>query len=145
MADTYGVEMSPTLASRITDEVMGEVNEWRNRTLDRLYPIMYMDAIVIKVLTDGRVTNRPCYLALGITLDGEKDVLGMWLGDGSEGTKYWLGVCTELRNRGLEDVLIVCVDGLTGFGDPIEAVWPQATVQTLDERRVRQRPQMRMS
>lgn len=95
------VEMSPTLVSRITDEVMGEVNEWRNRTLYRLYPIMYMDAIVIEV--------------------------------------------TELRNRGLEDVLIVGVDGLTGFGDPIEAVWPQATVQTLDERRVRQRPQMRMS
>ena len=130
MADTYGVEMSPTLVSRITDEIMSEVNEWRNRTLDRLYPIMYMDAIVIKVRTDGRVTNRPCYLALGINLDGEKDVLGMWLGDGSEGAKYWLGVCTELRNRGLEDVLVVCVDGLTGFGDAIEAVWPQATVQT---------------
>lgn len=130
MADTYGVEMSPTLVSRITDEVMGEVNEWRNRTLDSMYPIVYMDAIVIKVRTDGRVTNRPCYLALGINLDGEKDVLGLWLGDGSEGAKYWLGVCTELRNRGLEDILIVCVDGLTGFGDAIEAVWPQATVQT---------------
>jgi putative transposase len=130
MADTYGVEMSPTLVSRITDEVMGEVNEWRNRTLDPTYPIMYMDAIVIKVRTDGRVTNRPCYLALGINLDGEKDVLGMWLGDGSEGAKYWLGVCTELHTRGLQDVLVVCVDGLTGFGDAIEAVWPQATVQT---------------
>jgi putative transposase len=130
MADTYGMEMSPTLVSRITDEVMGEVNEWRNRTLDSMYPIMYMDAIVIKVRTDGRVTNRPCYLALGINLDGEKDVLGMWLGDGSEGAKYWLSVCTELQNRGLEDVLIVCVDGLTGFGDAIEAVWAQATVQT---------------
>ncbi len=130
MADTYGVEMSPTLVSRITDEVMGEVNEWRNRTLDPMYPIVYMDAIVIKVRTDGRVTNRPCYLALGINLDGEKDVLGMWLGDGSEGAKYWLGVCTELRNRGLDDILVVCVDGLTGFGDAIEAVWPQATVQT---------------
>ena len=130
MADTYGVEMSPTLVSRITDEIMGEVNGWRNRTLDSMYPIMYMDAIVIKVRTDGRVTNRPCYLAMGVNLVGEKDVLGMWLGDGSEGSKYWLGVCTELQNRGLEDVLVVCVDGLTGFGDAIEAVWAQATVQT---------------
>lgn len=130
MADTYGVEMSPTLVSRITDEIMSEVNEWRNRTIDPIYPVVYMDAIVIKVRTDGRVTNRPCYMALGINLDGEKDVLGMWIGDGSEGAKYWLSVCTELQHRGLEDILIVCVDGLTGFGDAIETVWPQATVQT---------------
>jgi putative transposase len=130
MADTYGVEMSPALVSRVTDAILPEVKEWQTRTLDRLYPIIYMDAIVIKVRTDGRVTNRPCYIAMGINLAGEKDVLGLWLGDGGEGAKYWLTVCTELRNRGLEDTLIVCVDGLTGFGDAIEAVWPQATVQT---------------
>jgi putative transposase len=130
MEETYGIEMSPALVSDITDAIMPEVNEWRTRTLDRMYPIIYMDAIIIKVRTDGRVTNRPCYIALGINLEGEKDVLGLWLGDGGEGAKYWLGVCTEIRNRGVEDTLIVCVDGLTGFGDAIEAVWPQATVQT---------------
>lgn len=130
MADTYGVEMSPSLVSTVTDAIMPEVREWQQRTLDAVYPIVYMDAIVVKVRTDGRVINRPCYLAMGINLDGEKDVLGMWLGDGDEGAKYWLTVCTELRNRGLEDVLICCVDGLTGFGDAIEAVWPLAIVQT---------------
>jgi len=130
MSETYGVEMSPTLVSKITDTIMPEVAEWRNRTLDQMYPIVYMDAIIIKVRTDGRVTNRPCYIAMGVTVEGEKDVLGMWLGEGAEGAKYWLSVCSELRNRGVEDVLIVCVDGLTGFGDAIETVWPLATVQT---------------
>jgi len=95
MEETYGVEMSPGLVSDITDAIMPEVAEWRARTLDRMYPIIYVDAIIIKVRTDGRVTNRPCYIALGINLEGEKDVLGLWLGDGGEGAKYWLGVCTE--------------------------------------------------
>jgi putative transposase len=130
MAEVYGVAMSPGLVSTVTDAIMPEVREWQTRTLDQMYPIMYMDAIVIKVRTDGRVINRPCYIAMGITVDGEKDVLGLWLGDGGEGATYWLSVCTELANRGVEDVLIVCVDGLTGFGEAIEAIWPQATVQT---------------
>lgn len=130
LAETYDVTISPELVSKITDAIMPEVRAWQSRPLDACYPIVYMDAIVVKVRTDGRVINRPCYLALGVDLAGEKHVLGMWLGDGNEGAKYWLGVCTELRNRGVNDVMIVCVDGLTGFGDAIESVWPQATVQT---------------
>jgi putative transposase len=130
LEDTYGVQISPELVSKITDAILPEVRDWQNRALDPVYPVMYLDAIVVKVRTDGRVTNRPCYLALGIDLDGEKHVLGMWLGDGGEGAKFWLKVCTELKNRGIDDVMIVCCDGLTGFGDAIEAVWPQATVQT---------------
>lgn len=130
MLDTYKVEMSPELVSRITDAVMDEVKAWRTRPLDDLYPIVYMDAIVVKVRTDGVVTKRPCYIALGINLDGEKDILGMWLGDGAEGAKFWLSVCTEIHNRGVNDILIACVDGLTGFDEAIEAVWPLTTVQT---------------
>jgi len=128
--DTYQVEMTPALVSQITDAVLDEVKAWRSRPLDSMYPIVYMDAIVVKVRTDGVVTKRPCYIAMGVTVDGEKDILGMWLGDGNEGAKYWLSVCTEIANRGVEDILIICVDGLTGFGDAIEAVWPLATVQT---------------
>ncbi len=130
MAETYGVEMSPGLVSQITDAVLDEVKAWRQRPLDDMYPIVYMDAIVVKVRTDGIVTKRPCYIAMGVNLDGEKDVLGMWLGTGDEGAKFWLAVCTEIHNRGVKDILITCVDGLTGFSEAIEAVWPLATVQT---------------
>ncbi len=130
MWDTYQVEMTPALVSQITDAVLDEVKAWRQRPLDSMYPIVYMDAIVVKVRTDGVVTKRPCYIAMGVNLDGEKDILGMWLGDGNEGAKYWLSVCTEIANRGVEDILIACVDGLTGFDDAIEAVWPRAIVQT---------------
>ncbi len=130
IADAYDARISPAQVSAITDAVMPELQAWRTRTLDEVYPVVYMDAIVVKVRTDGRVTNRPCYIAMGINLDGEKDVLGLWLGDGGEGAKYWLSVCSELRNRGVNDILVVCVDGLNGFGDAIESVWPQATVQT---------------
>lgn len=128
--DTYQAEISPELVSKITDAILPEVRAWQTRPLDALYPVMYLDAIVIKVRTDGRVINRPCYLALGIDLEGAKHVLGMWLGDGSEGAKFWLSVCTELRNRGVVDAMIVCCDGLSGFPEAIETVWPQATVQT---------------
>lgn len=124
LSDTYGVEISAELVSKITDAVLPEVRAWQSRVLDPVYPILYLDAIVVKVRTDGRVTNRPCYLALCVNLDGEKHVLGMWLGDGKAGAKFWLSVCTELRNRGLDDVLIVCCDGLTGFPDAIKATWP---------------------
>jgi len=130
IAEVYQVEISPELVSRITDAVLPELREWQSRPLDPIYPILYLDAIVIKVRTDGRVRNRPVYLALGLDLEGRKHVLGMWLGQGDEGAKFWLGVLNELRNRGVGDVLIVCCDGLTGFGDAVEAVWPQATVQT---------------
>jgi len=130
LADAYKVEVSPELISKITDAVLPELRLWQARPLDAMYPIVYLDAIVVKVRTDGRVTNRPVYIAMGVDLDGCKHVLGLWLGNGDEGAKYWLGVLTELRNRGVLDVLIACCDGLTGFSDAIEAVWPQATVQT---------------
>src|SRR5665811_2062137 len=100
------------------------------RDSDEMYPIMYLDAIVVKVRTDGHVRNRPVYIALAVDTEGRKHVLGLWLGKGDEGSKFWLSVLTELRNRGTDDVLVVCCDGLTGFGDAIEAVWPQAIVQT---------------
>lgn len=130
IADVYQVDISAELVSKITDAVLPELREWQQRPLDPMYPILYLDAVVVKVRTDGHVRNRPVYIAMGVDLDGRKHVLGLWLGVGDEGAKFWLGVLTELRNRGLADVLIVCCDGLTGFGDAIEAVWPQATVQT---------------
>ena len=130
MMDTYQIEMTPALVSKITDAVLDEVRAWRHRPLDEMYPIVYMDAIVVRVRTDGVVTKRPCYIAMGVNLDGEKDILGMWLGNGAEGAKFWLSVCTEIQHRGVEDILITCVDGLTGFDDAIEAVWPKAIVQT---------------
>ncbi len=126
----YGVEMSPALVSRVTDGILDELNEWQNRPLDAVYPIVYIDALVVKVRTDGTVINRAAYLAVGVDVEGRKHVLGVWLGDGDEGAKFWLTVLTELRHRGLDDVLIVCCDGLKGLPDAIEATWPQALVQT---------------
>lgn len=130
LQETYGLSISAAQVSAISDAILPELEEWRQRALDPVYPILYLDAIVVKVRTDGKVINRPCYLALGINLVGEKHVLGMWLGDGGEGAKFWLSVCGELANRGLDDVLIVCCDGLSGFPEAIEATWPLATVQT---------------
>jgi len=130
LAGAYKVDVSPELISKITDAVLPELRAWQARPLDAMYPIMYLDAIVVKVRTEGRVTNRPVYIAMAMDLDGCKHVLGLWLGTGDEGAKYWLGVLTEIRNRGVTDLLIACCDGLSGFGDAIEAVWPQATVQT---------------
>ena len=130
IADVYDVEISPELVSKVTDAVLPELREWQSRPLDPTYPILYLDAIVVKVRTDGRVRNRPVYIAMAVDLDGRKHVLGLWLGVGDEGAKFWLSVLTELKNRGLADVLIACCDGLTGFADAIEAVWPQTVVQT---------------
>lgn len=130
LADAYQVDISPELISKITDGVLPELRAWQSRPLDPMYPIMYLDAIVVKVRSDHVVVNRPVYISLGIDLEGRKHVLGLWMGKGDEGSKFWLGVLTELRNRGVKDVLIVCCDGLTGFPDAIETVWPAATVQT---------------
>jgi len=130
LAQAYQVEVSPELISKITDAVLPELRAWQSRPLDAIYPIMYLDAIVVKVRSDHVVVNRPVYVSMGIDVEGRKHVLGLWMGKGDEGAKFWLGVLTELRNRGVRDVLIVCCDGLTGFPDAIEAVWPQATVQT---------------
>ena len=127
--ETYGIEVSPELISKITDAVLPELREWQNRPLDAVYPILYLDAIVVKVRSDHQVINKAVHIALGVDVDGFKHVLGMWL-QREEGAKFWLGVLTEIRNRGVRDVLIVCCDGLTGFPDAIETVWPDATVQT---------------
>jgi putative transposase len=126
----YGVEVSPALISKVTDGVIEELTEWQNRPLDAVYPILYIDAIVVKVRTGGTVINRAAYLGVGVDVEGRKHVLGVWLGDGDEGAKFWLAVLTEMRHRGLEDVLIVCCDGLKGLPDAIEATWPKALVQT---------------
>lgn len=130
LAEIYGVDVSPDLISKVTDAVWDELEEWRNRPLDAVYPIVYIDALVIKI-RDGMVQNRPAYLTVGVDLEGRKHVLGIWIGDSEgEGSKFWLSVLTELKNRGVDDVLIVCCDGLRGLPDAIETVWPQATAQT---------------
>lgn len=126
----YGVDVSPDLISRVTDGVLDELKEWQHRPLDEIYPILYIDALVVKVRTSGTVINRPAYVAVGVDVDGRKHVLGVWLGDGGEGAKFWLAVLTELRARGLTDVLFVCCDGLKGLPDAITATWPLANVQT---------------
>ena len=129
VADMYKIEISPELVSKITDEILPELRAWQNRPLDQVYPIIYLDAIVVKVRADHTVINKACHIALGIDVEGQKHVLGMWL-QREEGAKFWLGVLTELRNRGVKDVLICCCDGLSGFPDAIETVWPSTTVQT---------------
>jgi transposase-like protein len=127
--DVYGAEVSRELISKITDAVNEELVAWRNRPLDRVYAVMFIDAIVVKI-RDGAVANRPVYVAVGVSLDGQRDVLGLWVGTGGEGAKQWLAYLTELRNRGVADVLILCSDGLKGIGEAIESVWPQTTHQT---------------
>jgi len=127
--ELYGVEVSPDLISRATESVWEEVQAWRNRPLDPVWPIVIMDAIVLKVREKGSVRNKSAYVALGIDLDGHKDVLGIWLQD-TEGAKFWLNVLTELKNRGIQDILIACCDGLKGFPETIEAAFPGAVVQT---------------
>ena len=129
LREIYGAEVSRDTISRVTDAVNQEVAEWQQRPLDRVYPVVFIDAIVVKI-RDGAVANRPIYVALGITLEGERDVLGLWVGTGGEGSKHWLGVLSELKNRGVDDVLIVCCDGLTGLPESIAAIWPRADVQT---------------
>lgn len=128
LEEIYGVEVSPTLISKVTDEVIEQVRGWQNRPLERLYPVVFLDALFVKMRDGGQVANRAVYVALGINVEGEKEVLGLWVAD-SEGAKFWLQVLTELNNRGVEDVLFFCVDGLQGFSEAIEAVYPQATVQ----------------
>ena len=128
LEDIYGVDVSPTLISTVTDAVADEVKIWQNRPLDAVYPIVYMDAIRVKVRDSGHVMNKAVYLAIGITMDGVKEVLGMWVAQ-NEGAKFWLQVVTELRNRGVQDIFIACVDGLKGFPEAIETVFPHTQVQ----------------
>jgi putative transposase len=130
LREIYGTEISRETISKITDTIVEDMIAWQNRPLDRLYPVLLIDAIMIKV-RDAQVANRPVYVAIGVNLDGERDVLGMWLGPtGGEGAKQWMTMLTELRNRGIADALIVCCDGLKGLPDAIRVTWPDATVQT---------------
>ena len=126
--EMYGAEISATLISKVTDQVLEQVIEWQNRPLDALYPIVYLDCIVLKIRHNKRVVNKSMYLALGINLEGHKELLGLWLAD-TEGAKFWLAVLTELKSRGLNDILIACVDGLKGFPEAIQAEYPQAKIQ----------------
>ena len=127
--EIYGVEVSPDFISMVTDKVMTNVADWQNRLLDKVYPIVYMDAMHFKVRDDGRVVNRAAYICLGINKEGMKDILGIWIGE-SEGAKFWLGVCNELKVRGVQDILLACVDGLKGFPEAIKSVFPDAEIQT---------------
>ena len=126
--EMYDADVSATLVSRVTDAVIDKVTEWQARPLDAVYPIVYLDCIVVKIRQDKRVINKAIYLALGVNMAGHKELLGMWLAE-NEGAKFWLSVLTELQNRGVKDILIACVDGLKGFPDAINAVYPETQIQ----------------
>jgi putative transposase len=128
-ADVYGAEVSRDTISRITDRVLEEMAAWQNRPLDSVYPVVFIDAIVVKI-RDGQVANRPVYTVVGVSVDGKRDVLGLWIGDGGEGAKYWHQVLSEIRNRGVADVCILVCDGLRGLPESVSDVWPLAIVQT---------------
>jgi putative transposase len=132
LAEVYGAQVSRQTISTITDKVVEGMAEWQNRPLDSIYPVIFIDAIHVKI-RDGKVANRPIYVALAVTCEGRRDILGLWAGDpaaGGEGAKYWLHVLTEIKNRGVNDVLMVVCDGLSGLPDAVGAVWPQTITQT---------------
>lgn len=128
-AEIYGASVSKETISRITDRVIEEMNEWSSRPLDEIYAAVFIDAVVVKI-RDGQVANRPIYAAIGVSLDGERDILGLWAGTGGEGAKFWLSVLTDIRNRGVRDVFFLVCDGLKGLPEVVGNVWPLATVQT---------------
>lgn len=128
LVEIYGTEVSPELISSVTDKVIDEVTAWQNRPLDNVYPILYLDAIVVKVKENNQIVNKSLYIAIGVNMDGHNEVLGLWLAK-SEGAKFWLSVVTELKNRGVEAIYIACVDGLKGFAEAINSVFPQTIVQ----------------
>jgi transposase-like protein len=128
-AEIYGASISKETISRITDRVLEEMSDWAGRPLDEIYAAVFIDAIVVKV-RDGQVANRPIYAAIGVSLDGERDILGLWAGQGGEGAKFWMAVLTDLRNRGVKDTFFVVCDGLKGLPDVVSNVWPAAIVQT---------------
>ena len=129
MEETYGIDVSPDLISAITDRVLDEVAEWQNRPLDPVFPIVFFDAIRVKIRDEGFVRNKAVYIALGILPDGTKEILGIWIRK-TEGAKFWLKVMNELKSRGITDILVAVVDGLKGFAEAITAVFPQTIVQT---------------
>jgi len=128
LEEIYGVEVSPSLISEVTDAVMEEVRAWQSRPLEPIYPIVYLDALMVKMRHEGRVENRAVFVGIGVTLEGSKEVLGLWT-SATEGAKFWLQILTEIRNRGVQDILIACVDGLKGFPEAIQSVYPQTQVQ----------------
>jgi putative transposase len=129
LREIYGVEVSTGLISQVTDAVMDDARAWQQRPLEDVYPVLFLDAFVVKIRDGGSVQRKACYLALGVSMDGSRDVLGMWF-QATEGSKFWMQVLSELKQRGVRDILICCVDGLKGFPEAIEAIFPQTTVQT---------------
>lgn len=128
MKDLYGIDVSPTMVSKVTDKILPLIAEWQSRPLERVYPIVFLDAIHFKVRKENKIVNKAAYSVMGINISGQKDILGIWIGE-SESSSFWLGVCTELRNRGVEDILIACKDGLAGFSEAILSVFPQTEIQ----------------
>jgi putative transposase len=128
LQEVYGARISKDTVGRITEKVTGEMTEWLSRPLEKVYPVIFIDAMVVKV-RDGQVANKPVYVVIGVTVDGERDILGLWAGDGGEGAKFWLGVFTEIKNRGVQDVCIAVCDGLKGPPEAITTTWELATVQ----------------
>ncbi len=124
----YGIEVSPTLISNVTNKIVPLIKEWKSRPLQGVYAVVYLDAIHFKVKQDGAIINKAAYMVIGIDLDGNKDVLGMWIGE-NESSKFWLSVLNELKNRGVQDILIICVDNLSGFSQAIAACYPQTEIQ----------------
>lgn len=126
--DIYGIELSAEMVSKITERIVPEIKEWQNRPLEPIYPFVFMDAIHYKIKDDGRIISKAAYVVLGINIEGNKDILGIWIGE-NESSKFWLGVLNELKNRGVDDVLMFCVDGLTGLKEAIEAAFPKSEIQ----------------
>jgi putative transposase len=129
LTDLYGINVSPGTISAITNKVWEMVEEWQSRPLEEIYPIIYLDAIHLKIRLEGRISNTAVHIILGVDLKGKKDVLGHWVSDGAEGSNFWLSVITDLQNRGVKDILIACVDGLTGFKEAIQSIYPQTQIQ----------------
>lgn len=127
--ELYGIDVSPSMISNITDKVLGSAAEWQSRMLDEVYPIVYMDAIHFKVRDDHRIVTKAAYICLGVDMDGYKDILGIWIGE-AEGAKFWLSVCNDLNNRGVKDICIACMDGLRGLPDAIKTVFPNVSIQS---------------
>ena len=127
--DLYGITISPSMVFKITDKVIATATEWQNRMLDKIYPIVYLDAMYFKVRSNGKIVNKAVYICLGYTMEGYKDILGLWV-DEAEGAKFWLGICNDLKNRGVKEILIACMDGLKGLPQAIQTVFPSANIQT---------------
>lgn len=127
--DLYGISISPSMVSKITDKVLSSASEWQSRPLEKIYPIVYLDAMYFKVRSNGKIVNKAVYICLGYTMDGYKEILGIWV-DEAEGAKFWLGICNDLKNRGVKDILIACMDGLKGLPQAIKTVFPSVNIQT---------------